>query len=404
MSSSQASNNGAKLVAFLIEKVRLNNEIGSATDTLVMYDYLLSLSTEIRCIWKRKFSAATILYFINRYGIIFYRITEVIQVVSFKNPTEAEADTVRLRSFPVCNVVFRINQCVLSVVTLTIPAFLALRLYAIWNNDIRVFVGVFCLSMVVPALNIYYLSAKRIIALPSPLVGCGEIVNLNSDGFVQQFRKYHQNIFDRRFDIFNIVPIFNASYSIIFAVVIMVLTWAKTAAIVKMFSAAGLKMRPRTSLVYMLLRDGISYLGVISLDSLLRLLGNHVKVLGSSSAITQVIQSILMSHFLLNLRSVYMSPSGANPDSPGNSLTFTYSSMIVGNLGAPLRDVYDTDEEEDEEEDIIYVASDPLLVGLDTATSDAAGLLNTKVTEPGMCPDDISIIDIKAECGQSGSV
>ncbi|KAK7676156.1 hypothetical protein QCA50_020867 [Cerrena zonata] len=394
MSSSQASNNGAKLVAFLIEKVRLNNEIGSATDTLVMYDYLLSLSTEIRCIWKRKFSAATILYFINRYGIIFYRITEVIQVVSFKNPTEAEADTVRLRSFPVCNVVFRINQCVLSVVTLTIPAFLALRLYAIWNNDIRVFVGVFCLSMVVPALNIYYLSAKRIIALPSPLVGCGEIVNLNSDGFVQQFRKYHQNIFDRRFDIFNIVPIFNASYSIIFAVVIMVLTWAKTAAIVKMFSAAGLKMRPRTSLVYMLLRD----------DSLLRLLGNHVKVLGSSPAITQVIQSILMSHFLLNLRSVYMSPSGANPDSSGNSLTPTYSSMIVGNLGAPLRDVYDPDEEEDEEEDIIYVASDPLLVGLDTTTSDAAGLLNTKVTESGMCPDNISIIDIKAECGQSGSV
>lgn len=97
-----------------------------------------------------------------------------------------------------------------------------------------------------------------------------------------------------------------------------------------------------------------------------------------------------------------MSPSGANPDSSGNSLTSTYSSMIVGNLGAPLRDVYDPDEEEDEEEDIIYVASDPLLVGLDTITSDAAGLLNTKVTESGMRPDDISIINIKAESGQSG--
>lgn len=76
-------------------------------------------------------------------------------------------------------------------------------------------------------------------------------------------RKYYQNIFDRRFDIFNIVSTFNAGYSVIFAVVIMVLTWAKTAAIVKMFSAAGLKIRPRTSVVYMLLRDGTSSVLII---------------------------------------------------------------------------------------------------------------------------------------------
>ncbi|KAK7685384.1 hypothetical protein QCA50_011247 [Cerrena zonata] len=130
--------------------------------------------------------------------------------------------------------------------------------------------------MITPAINIYYYTTFRIIALPEPLVGCGEIVNL--DMTLAHFRRSYQDRFGHIADIFR--------------------------------------------------------------------------------------------------RSVYMSPPAYNADNTGNQLTSTYSAMIVGNLGAPLRlpsDVYDPNEKED----VIYVASDPLLVGLDTTTFGASELYIT---------------------------
>ena len=94
------------------------------------------------------------------------------------------------------------------------------------------------------------------------------------------------------------------------------------------------------------------------------------------------IQSIFISHFLLNLRNIYLCPTEENSQSVGTS---AYASF-VGNLGAPLRvPTYDQDLEEDE--DVAYVTSNPLLVGLDLVKFEA----DNKNSELAVRLDDSSV-------------
>ena len=96
------------------------------------------------------------------------------------------------------------------------------------------------------------------------------------------------------------------------------------------------------------------------------------------------IQSIFISHFLLNLRNIYLCPTEENSQSVGTS---AYASF-VGNLGAPLRvPTYDQDLEEDE--DVAYVTSDPLLVGLDLVKIEA----DDKNSELAVRLDDSSVVN-----------
>ena len=65
-----------------------------AATTLFFFDYILTFHAEISCIWKRKLSAGTLIYFINRYGTMLYRTLMIVQLVSFESATEAQADLV----------------------------------------------------------------------------------------------------------------------------------------------------------------------------------------------------------------------------------------------------------------------------------------------------------------------
>ena len=96
------------------------------------------------------------------------------------------------------------------------------------------------------------------------------------------------------------------------------------------------------------------------------------------------IKSILISHFLLNLRNIYLRPTEGNSQSIGTS---AYASF-VGNLGAPLR-VPTYDRDLDGDEDIAYVTSEPLLVGLDLAANEATN------KELDISLDDSSIAILK---------
>ena len=96
------------------------------------------------------------------------------------------------------------------------------------------------------------------------------------------------------------------------------------------------------------------------------------------------IQSIFISHFLLNLRNIYLRPTEGNSQSIGTS---AYASF-VGNLGAPLR-VPTYDRNLDVDEDIAYVTSEPLLVGLDLAANEATS------KELDISLDDSSIANLR---------
>ena len=98
------------------------------------------------------------------------------------------------------------------------------------------------------------------------------------------------------------------------------------------------------------------------------------------------IQSIFISHFLLNLRNIYICTTEENSQSVGTS---AYASF-VGNLGAPLR-VPTYDQDLDEDEDGAYVTTDPLLVGLNLAKNEA----DNKNSELAVGLDDSSVANLK---------
>ena len=98
------------------------------------------------------------------------------------------------------------------------------------------------------------------------------------------------------------------------------------------------------------------------------------------------IQSILISRFLLNLRSIYTTGSGSDPENTISTVkSVSFANIIVGNLGAPLRNSIYGSSNHDEDEGEIYVTSDPLLAGLD---------IENMEEYPDL--ENVSVIDIRA--------
>ena len=64
---------------------------------LVYYDYMLTFSSEVRCIWMRKITAPSVLFLINRYlSLIFFAII-FIQLVPFATADDDKTNEVCLR-------------------------------------------------------------------------------------------------------------------------------------------------------------------------------------------------------------------------------------------------------------------------------------------------------------------
>ena len=56
---------------------------------LFLYDYLMTLEDEIRYVWSRKFTAASVLFMINRY------VNLMITVLEFFEQSPIQTDKVR---------------------------------------------------------------------------------------------------------------------------------------------------------------------------------------------------------------------------------------------------------------------------------------------------------------------
>ena len=65
---------------------------------LFCYDYILTFSREVKCIWSRKVSAAVVLFFINRYVVLANRLIRLIQLYDWHGHREIQADQVRIES------------------------------------------------------------------------------------------------------------------------------------------------------------------------------------------------------------------------------------------------------------------------------------------------------------------
>lgn len=62
---------------------RLTHE--SASLALCCYEHLITLADEVRCIWRRRVSGATILFLVNRYAILVLSLASIVNIVRWKD-------------------------------------------------------------------------------------------------------------------------------------------------------------------------------------------------------------------------------------------------------------------------------------------------------------------------------
>lgn len=70
---------------------------------LLRYDYFLTLPQEVHCIWGRKLSAPTVLFYVNRYGILISRVILMGQLITWQGATGPETQAMFvITSISVC--------------------------------------------------------------------------------------------------------------------------------------------------------------------------------------------------------------------------------------------------------------------------------------------------------------
>ena len=79
-----------------MHRTRSSLVLGAA---LFIYHYFLTFSEEVKYVWRRKISAVSVLFLVNRYVVFINRLVRLVQVVSWEDYTEAPADYVSWSSF-----------------------------------------------------------------------------------------------------------------------------------------------------------------------------------------------------------------------------------------------------------------------------------------------------------------
>ncbi|KAL4248653.1 hypothetical protein ABKN59_006266 [Abortiporus biennis] len=124
------------------------------------------------------------------------------------------------------------------------------------------------------------------------------------------------------------------------------------------------------SIATYLIRDGTVYFLCLMVLNAATLVGIKTWTIGGIPVLTEIITSVLTSRFMLNLRGVYLSDDDRpNSFHPSKVSDLQFASTIVGNLGAPLAQIYDSNFEEnncygDDMEHVEHESSEPLSVGL----------------------------------------
>ncbi|KAL4247848.1 hypothetical protein ABKN59_007539 [Abortiporus biennis] len=284
---------------------------------LCCYDYTLTFSDECHYIWQRRFSGATVFFFVNRYFTLIYIISfMLVNLVPFGLTPSVSVTP---------NVIFATLFLLMSAshlldvrspiphsliyhlldvdISLNVSAIMCLRLYAIWSRNIKILVVFALLGAVPPIIRVYLYSQTKHFQTSSP-----PYVLLS----------------DNLLSVWLVIP----SYSIFYDALILAITWAKTAGIRKVLGSY--------SVVTYLLRDGAIYFLFLMILNITTLIGNKTLTLGGVPLISEAVASILISRFMLNLRGVYMANDHSDSFHPSKMSDLNFASNIIGNLGAPL--------------------------------------------------------------------
>ncbi|PCH34963.1 hypothetical protein WOLCODRAFT_155608 [Wolfiporia cocos MD-104 SS10] len=258
----------------------------------------------------------------------------------------SQGDTISLAALNAL-IASKLNE-IAALRTTVFPAlflvFSSLRLYAIWYEGRKTLFAVILLGLVPAVVNIYYYTAVTFIPSPPPFMGCADIVNLSPSA---------ENIY---------------RLAIASGVLAIAMGGIKTAEIARAFKRAE---KPLGNLVALIFRDGTLYFVTTIVLNVINLVAIKFGDFGSVPALTEVLISISISRFILNLRGVYLAQNGSRSYNESSLQPTWMSSLqfaddIVGNLGAPLSGVLTDhdphyDEATGEDKEHSYISNNPRL-------------------------------------------
>ncbi|KAJ3476985.1 hypothetical protein NLI96_g10774 [Meripilus lineatus] len=299
---------------------------------LTTFDAMLTFSREVDCVWRRNFTFITILYLIQRYGLLVEHIFGLINAV-LESPSVIVCFLRYLLAHHLAHFDYR--------------AISSLRVLAITGRSWVSFIIVLLPNLFVIGSNIYNLGrVKRFDVLP----GGGCTYSVRSP---QPF-----------------------AAAILVDLLVLGITWFKTTKISKFARNNNINL----SLSTLLLRDGsiqFTYASNSDDDPLLTF-GPHsalavmnivcavfdtipatIFMNGATFVIVYQESSIILSRFILDLRSVYMSDTNSGS---GRTSSVRFATQISGNIGAPLEEAstWTTNAADNEPEPMLF-SDDPMV-------------------------------------------
>jgi len=307
---------------------------------ILFYDNLLTFSREVDCVWRRKFSAVTVLYVMQRYCLML-DITLRLIVPNARN----------VLSCHVLSVVVYTSD-ILSL--LGVALFSSLRTWAICGRLSLPLVLVFLSSIFIPCINIYNYSRPVFY----------EIVDGTCITSVRTPDTVTNDIY---------FPIITRCVAVFADALVIIITWIQSASTLRA-SRQLEAFKPKMSII--LFRNGAMYFVAMFVLNVVTLALNadalyHVDSGTAFIYISEVIAPTLIARFILDLRSVYY-PTDDDSNITGlaniSSVKFV-ASRYIGNLAAPIGE--DTTWNSGPSDDVAAdrgnqheVSKEPFLLGL----------------------------------------
>ncbi|KAJ3553519.1 hypothetical protein NM688_g3566 [Phlebia brevispora] len=310
-----------------------DNYATTAALALASYEFIALYKHEYEFLWRRKWTSATWLFLINRYVML----GSSIQKVAPYGPRVPEYTTAKflLRSglslscHYRCRYVRSLSSDEITRIHTTVQVFSSMRVFALLQRAYSVALVVLLLGLVPLVTNSYHASHITYYFVNDPVLGAScytdDSINPNVDFATINFS----------------LSLLTRLCSIASNAVVLVVTWIKTYSHIREASNLGV----RVGISATLLRDGSIYFIALLLLSLAVLLGENVEALrflDYMSTIIDVMQPILISRFIVNLRKVNSPPA----DQSMATMRFSRFTMpnfhvptmdnVVGNLGEPL--------------------------------------------------------------------
>jgi len=320
---STASESASQIVAALQETL-IDDYVQLACSVIVFYEHTITLSQEIRFFWKARLTGATCTFFINRYVLFLQALFTVIPV-----PSDSAKG---------CEALGFIIPTILAFAgTIIVGAFSVLRVLAISrNNYIALFV--FLLTVLVPVATNLYSSID---------ISYAYILVFDNEDYCYQ-TSYESNAASNKLEFCT------AGAWIIADAIILVTTWYHNYSLYR----EALHAKFKTSLIFLILRDGTLYFIVMLIIHVLQMWLNYrsnTTVLDGTffSSFLLITPSILISRFLFNLRGTVDDDKSPEETTSAQLSSLQMVSRLTGNMGASLVDssFFDTRDDEDEGEE-----------------------------------------------------